>query len=105
MAAAVAFNLYHLSINPDVQAKACDELNEIFGDSERTPSIEDLNQMKFVEQCIKETLRLIPSVPLIARKLSEDAKLGKNTILKNNWLRVGLLTSRLKKKKENICGK
>jgi hypothetical protein len=32
--------------------------------------------MKFLERCLLETLRLYPPVPIIARKLQEDVKLG-----------------------------
>lgn len=33
--------------------------------------------MTYLEQCIKEALRLFPSVPVFARKLGEDVSLGK----------------------------
>ena len=37
----------------------------------------DLRQLKYLEQCVKEGLRLYPSVPIVLRTLKEDAKLGK----------------------------
>ncbi|KAG8244664.1 hypothetical protein J6590_017609 [Homalodisca vitripennis] len=63
-----------------VQAKAYAELYEIFGDSDRQPTMEDLKAMKYLENCIKEALRLFPSVPVIARKLTEDEVFGKYTL-------------------------
>lgn len=59
------------------QAKAYEELYNIFGDSDRDPTMEDLKAMKYLENCIKEALRLFPSVPVIARKLTEDEMIGK----------------------------
>lgn len=49
-----------------------EELDDIFGDSDRPATLGDLKQMKYTENCIKEALRLLPSVPYIGRKLKED---------------------------------
>jgi hypothetical protein len=74
--AALAFSLFELARHPDVQERVVRELNEVFGSDDRTPSLSDLRRLQYLEQCIKETLRLYPSVPLMSRTLTEDAKLG-----------------------------
>jgi cytochrome P450 family 4 len=74
--AALAFSLFELARHPDVQERAVQELNEVFGDDTRTPSLSDLRRLKYLEQCIKEALRLYPSVPILSRTLTEDAKIG-----------------------------
>lgn len=53
-----------------------EELSRVLGDSDRPITMNDLNELKYLECCIKEALRLYPSVPLIARKLTEDTVIG-----------------------------
>ena len=53
-----------------------DELKSILKGANRPITFEDVGEMKYLEQCIKETLRLCPSVPIIARVLTEDLSLG-----------------------------
>lgn len=36
-----------------------------------------LDRLTYLEQCVKETLRLAPSVPMISRTLTEDVLIGK----------------------------
>lgn len=54
-----------------------EELDGIFGDSDRPVTMADLREMKLTENCIKEALRLFPSVPFIARELREDVVISK----------------------------
>lgn len=76
MGSALAFSLFELARHPHVQELVVQELYEVFGDDQRVPSLTDLRRLTYLEQCIKETLRMYPSVPLIFRMLTEDAKLG-----------------------------
>ncbi|XP_071538554.1 cytochrome P450 4C1-like [Panulirus ornatus] len=68
--------LYLLGSHPEIQAKVHEELDSIFGGSNRPASMADLRQMKYTENCIKESLRLFPSVPYVGRHLKEDIKVG-----------------------------
>ncbi len=52
------------------------ELNEVFGDSDRPCTIEDAAKLKYMECCLKESLRLFPSVPNIKRYINEDIVLN-----------------------------
>lgn len=58
------------------QEMVFEELEGIFGDSTRAASMEDLREMKYLERCIKEALRLFPSAPYIGRLLKEDVVIG-----------------------------
>ncbi|XP_034240992.1 cytochrome P450 4C1-like isoform X2 [Thrips palmi] len=75
-AAAISFLLYCVAANPDVQQKLADEMHEIFGDSDRPATSQDVQNMKYAERVVKETLRLYPSVPLFARFMREDLEIS-----------------------------
>lgn len=77
---AVAFTIFLLAQHADCQEQCHEELERIFEQSNRAPTISDLREMRYMEMCIKEALRLYPSVPLIARKLGEEVRLGKHIL-------------------------
>ncbi|XP_037687119.1 cytochrome P450 4V2 isoform X2 [Choloepus didactylus] len=75
-AAAINWSLYLLGSYPEIQKKVDNELDEVFGKSDRPATLEDLKKLKYLDCVIKETLRLFPSVPFFARNLSEDCEVG-----------------------------
>ncbi|XP_050462629.1 probable cytochrome P450 4aa1 isoform X1 [Cataglyphis hispanica] len=77
---ATAITLFLLANNPTWQENCIAELDEIFGDDERSPTMQDLREMKCLDMCIKESLRLYPSVPVFARTLGQDVRIGKHVI-------------------------
>lgn len=81
-AAASSFFLSLMGIHQDIQEKVVQELYDIFGDSDRPATFQDTLEMKYLERCLMETLRLFPPVPIIARELKENLKLssGKYTV-------------------------
>ena len=79
---ATAMTLFLLANHQYWQEKCREELDEIFGNSDRTANMQDLKMMRNIEMCIKEALRLYPSVPLFARTLGEDVKVGKKFVIK-----------------------
>ncbi|XP_039277936.1 cytochrome P450 4C1 [Nilaparvata lugens] len=89
-AASIAWVIFLLGNNPEVQDKVVEELNDIFGDSDRLATIHDLNSMKYLEMVIKETLRLYPSVPFIGRLVTEDFVVGPHKIPAGVWLNIEL---------------
>lgn len=77
---ATAITLFLLANHPEWQEKCVVELEEIFQEDDRIPTMQDLRGMRCLEMCIREALRLYPSVPLFARSLGEDVKIGKHVI-------------------------
>lgn len=73
--------LFMIGSHPEIQEKIYDEMYSIFGDDKtKIPTYQELNEMKYLERVIKETLRIRPSVPNISRKLSEDIQLNGYTL-------------------------
>lgn len=72
-AAALGFSTYLLSKHQDVQQKVYDEIISVIGtDKNKSVTMDELNQLKYTEMVIKESLRLYPSVVAFSRTLSKD---------------------------------
>jgi cytochrome P450 len=59
-----------------LQEIAFQEQESIFQGSDRPVTMQDLNEMKYLERVIKETLRLYPAAPIIGRVLKQDVSIG-----------------------------
>ncbi|CDW52767.1 Putative cytochrome p450 4v2 [Trichuris trichiura] len=70
--------LHLVGCSPEIQAKIHDELDSIFGDDDRDATFEDLKAMTYLECCIKEVLRLFPSVPIFARRIDESFEISEH---------------------------
>ncbi|KAI9563274.1 hypothetical protein GHT06_010732 [Daphnia sinensis] len=68
--------LYCMAANPKCQEEVFVELCNIFGNSERDCTHDDIPNLKYLECCIKETLRLYPSVSAFERNVIEDFEIG-----------------------------
>ncbi|KAF8763959.1 Cytochrome P450 4V2 like protein [Argiope bruennichi] len=76
--------LWMIGLHPWIQDKIHEELDIIFGEDDRESTVEDLNNMKYLECVVKETMRLYPPVPIIAREIRNDIQYGKYTIPKDS---------------------
>ncbi|XP_024085651.1 cytochrome P450 4g15-like [Cimex lectularius] len=80
-AAGSSFFLSIMGARQDIQEKCLEEIDEIFGDSDRDVTFQDTLEMKYLERCIMETLRLFPPVPIIGRELEQDIKLASSDLV------------------------
>ena len=81
-AAALTWALQMIGSYPDVQKKLHEEIDQVFGSSDRQLKSEDLGELKYLECVIKETLRLYPPVPFISRDVTEDQVISGLTVPK-----------------------
>ncbi|XP_063914469.1 cytochrome P450 4C1-like [Zophobas morio] len=73
-AATIAAALVFLGINPEIQDKLYDEIISVLGSTTKNPTLEDLNRLEFTERVLKETMRLVPALPVISRRINNDIK-------------------------------
>ncbi|KAG5890156.1 hypothetical protein JTB14_005176 [Gonioctena quinquepunctata] len=76
-ATTLAFTMYCMAQHPDVQEKILEEQKCIFGDlnKELTVTYENLQDMKYLEMVVKESLRMYPPAPFMGRKVTKELKL------------------------------
>ncbi|KAM0726633.1 Cytochrome P450 4C1 [Formica fusca] len=89
------FLVFVLANFSEIQEKVYEELLKIYGtETPKSTSIkyEDLQRMNYLENVIKETMRLFPVVPLIARKLTEDINIGEIILPKGADVVLQLMT-------------
>nr|CAD7442870.1 unnamed protein product [Timema bartmani] len=79
-AAGISWTIFLLGIHPEIQVRVQRELDKIFQGVSRAATMGDVQEMKYLEQVIKESLRLYPSVPFIQRHLNQDIKLDEYLI-------------------------
>lgn len=71
--AAMTFTLLLLAHHPEAQERIFEDIQEVLENGNKTElTIDDFNQMDYLDRVIKESLRLYPPVPFISRELSED---------------------------------
>lgn len=68
----IQFALLLFANNPNIQEKVAEEIYSVVGNSNRQFTYSDIQQMRYLEMTIKESLRLFPGVPIIARTLTSD---------------------------------
>ncbi|XP_054707900.1 cytochrome P450 4V2-like [Uloborus diversus] len=87
----VRWAIYLLGLHQDVQEKVVLEQKSLFGDDpHRVVTFDDICNMKYTECVIKETLRLFPPLPIVAREALKDIQIGPYTIPKSSYIAMNM---------------
>ena len=73
-AGALSNTIHFLAENPECQRKAREEVLSVCGNN--PPSHEDIQKMEYINNCIKESLRLFPPAIAVARSVEQDQQVG-----------------------------
>jgi cytochrome P450/NADPH-cytochrome P450 reductase len=87
----LSFAIYLLLKNPDKLDKARKEVDKVLGNE--TPRFEHLSQLVYIDQVLKESLRLWPTAPLFGLSPYEDTVIGGKYEVKKNEAILVLLPS------------
>ncbi|XP_071091477.1 cytochrome P450 3A29-like [Haliotis cracherodii] len=83
------FMAYVLATHPTVQRKLVEAIDSEIGDEE--PTYDNIQKIEYLEHFIRETLRLYPSVPLIARGTANTVEIKGYTFPKGSVVVVPTL--------------
>lgn len=90
----LSFAIYALLNNPHALARAYEEVDRVLGpDPSHTPSYAQVNQLTYVSQILKETLRLWPTAPAFALAPHKDTVIGGVYTMKKSYQIVVLVAS------------
>ncbi|KAH8402282.1 hypothetical protein KR009_010980, partial [Drosophila setifemur] len=68
----MAFCLYELALNPEIQGKLRTEILEVFARHDQKLTYESFREMQYLDQVIAETLRKYPILPHILRRTTKE---------------------------------
>ncbi|ROT63646.1 Cytochrome P450 4C1 [Penaeus vannamei] len=74
--AAMNWFLYVMGTHKEIQTRVQEELDAVFQGSDRPATMADLRELKYLELCLKESLRVFPPVPMIIREVKEEIQIN-----------------------------
>ncbi|KAH8360197.1 hypothetical protein KR093_011322 [Drosophila rubida] len=86
----MTYTLMNLAMFPEYQERVFEEIKSVFpnaGDFEVT--YEEIQKLEYLDMVINESMRLMPTFPITARKISQDLKLSNGIVLPKG-LEIGI---------------
>ncbi|KAJ8976489.1 hypothetical protein NQ317_008464 [Molorchus minor] len=78
----IAFTLYELCIHPDMQDKLRNEIITNIKENNGIITYEGIQNMNYLDMCVKETLRKYPVLPFLDRRCNKDYQIpGTNVVI------------------------
>lgn len=89
----VAYTLYELTQNEDLMRRAQEDIKSTYEKHAGELTYESIMEMKFIDLCVKETLRKYPGLPILNRECTKNYHIPgtKFTIEKGTSIIVSLL--------------
>ena len=82
----LAFTLYLLTTHPEIEQRVRQELEEVLGD--RPITVADLDKLTYLEQVLKEAMRLYPVTAVVGRQAIENVEINGDRIPKRSTVLV-----------------
>lgn len=86
-----SYCLLMLAMNPTMQEAVYQEILTVCPGKNQNLTDDDFQHLKYLERVLKETMRLFPTVPAIARVASDAFKMGRYDVPKDTHLLIGIM--------------
>uniref|UniRef100_A0A182NFE2 Cytochrome P450 n=1 Tax=Anopheles dirus TaxID=7168 RepID=A0A182NFE2_9DIPT len=77
----ISFTLHELTHKPEVMAKLQREVDEMLEQHGGEITYDNIKEMKYLDLCVKETLRLYPSLAILNRECTEDYRVPDSDVV------------------------
>ncbi|XP_037903839.1 probable cytochrome P450 6a13 isoform X2 [Hermetia illucens] len=84
------FALYELSLNPDIQEKGRQEIEEVLNKHDGKITYESIKEMVYIDKIISETLRKYPAAPILFRNCTQDFNVPNSDVIIEKGTRVAI---------------
>ncbi|CAD7079510.1 unnamed protein product [Hermetia illucens] len=86
----ITFALYELSLNPDIQEKGRQEIEEVLNRHDGKITYESIEKMVYIDRIISETLRKYPAAPVLIRNCTQDFNVPDSDVIIEKGTRVAI---------------